>query len=366
MYSNLNEFHKSWTKQLYAEFDDICFRYRASLLRPLIRIEQLESRWGSWDSQTRTITLSSRLIQDYDWSVVVEVFKHEMAHQYVDEVLGVSDAHGPAFKSACRQLGVEAWAQRAEVHTEGSLFQVRDPQVKDEERGILRKIERLLALAESSNENEAAAAMNKVSELYEKYQVEQLRLESKEDFQSLVIDHKVKRLASFHGSIASILTSYFSVKVIFSTRYDKDSLCEFKVLEILGRRENVQLAEYVYWYLVNTLKLLWENYQRAQDVRGLAARNSYYLGVLSGFEKKMRESRKQRSHQRRGDAEKALLLVEEGRLNEYLSFRHPRLHSIKSYQRTGNQKIYQDGVDRGKDLSIHSGVKSGASMRYLD
>ena len=41
---------------------------------------------------------------------MVEVLKHEMAHQYAHEILGARDesAHGEAFRTVCQRLGIDA------------------------------------------------------------------------------------------------------------------------------------------------------------------------------------------------------------------------------------------------------------------
>lgn len=363
----MEPFKKAWTLQLYSEYDDICFRHRVRLQKPLIRIMDFQSRWGHWDSESRTLAIATRLITEHSWPVVLEVFKHEIAHQYVDEALGIPDLHGSHFKEACERLGVEKWAQKAEIHT-SQLSELQSSK-RSEENALFRRIERLLALAQSTNEHEALAAMNKVSELHEKYQIDQLKLEEAEEFHTLCIDHKLRRLPSYHGILASILTSYFSVKVIFSSLYDKEKMCEHKVLEILGRAENTKLAEYVYWYLYNMLNILWIQYQEKNKVQGLAAKNTYYSGVLNGFESKMRVSRKERTQRTKiASNEKSLIVLEQKRLEDYVHFKHPRLHTMRSVQRRSNAKIYEDGIARGRELSIHDGLNTskGATMKYLE
>ncbi len=362
---------KEWTLQLRREFEEICFHFRVPLKIPFIHIVDLKSRWGSWESQTRTLSIATRLITDYSWSTVLQVFKHEIAHQYVDEIIAIQeDPHGPSFKQACEILGVEKWAQKSEIHSSVLLADLSHPSKSPEEEALLRRIERLLALSQSTNEHEALAAMNKVSELHEKYKISQLSLESSDEFKTHIIDHKVRRLASFHGSLASILINYFSVHVVFSSLYDKDTQSSHKIIEILGRPESVQLAEYVYWFLYNTLKVLWKQYKERTNVQGVAAKNTYYLGVLKGFDNKMQNSKKERTEQiTLASNEKSLVRLEQKRLDDYLKSRHPRLHTARSTRRTCNAKIFQDGVVKGKDLCIHEGLKaskSGAAMKFLD
>ncbi len=361
---------KLWTQQLYKEFDNICYRYRVGIRPPLIRIMDFSSRWGHWDAETRTLALATRLIAENSWDAVIEILKHEMAHQIVSELWGKDDQHGADFKKACNCLGVEAWAQKAEVHTIPSLSLLKNRKISEEEEALMRRVNRLLALTRSSNEHEAIAAMNKVTELYEKYNVSKIQEEHTEELTTLIIDHKLKRLASYHAHLASILSGYFPVCVIFSSLYDKQKLCEFKVIEILGKPEHVQIAEYVYWYLLNNLKALWSNYQELTNTKGLTAKNSYYLGVLKGFEEKLRKSQDTNTQQTPPILDKSLIVKEsERRLKEYVKHKHPSLHTTSLYRRNRHSGIYADGLTKGKQINIHEGLKhkpKGGDMKFLD
>ena len=91
--------------------------------KPMIKIGCIKSYYGSWCEKTRSITLSEELLNKYPWEIVLEVLKHEMAHQYVSEILKKEDQHGPFFKEACRILRVKHWAQRACLSLDSCLFE---------------------------------------------------------------------------------------------------------------------------------------------------------------------------------------------------------------------------------------------------
>lgn len=358
---------KSWTLQFYKEFEDICFTYRISMRVPLITVVDFSRTLGQWDKAARTLSIATRLILNNPWDLVLEVFKHEMAHQYVDEVLGVYDQHGPYFKKACSILGVDSWAQKAEVHEKEALSELKNPDLEQKDLRVMRKIQALLALSKSSNEHEALLAMQRVQDLYEKYQIENLIDIQKESFGRVIIDHKKLRLPSYHRALASLLTSYFSVKVIFSTLYDKERLKSFKVLEILGKAKDVKLAEYVYWFLYNTLKILWDSYQKREGIHGLSAKHSFYSGILDGFEKKLERTQKRKSKFSRSAEEKDLMLRKEKEVEEYMHYKFPRLRTVRSYTERRNAKIFQDGREQGKELTIHEGLSSqGKTLKYIE
>src|SRR4030095_14857783 len=96
---------------------------------------------------SRTRKPARRLATKEPWATLVEVLKHEMAHQYVLEVLRIEDesAHGPAFRDVCQRLGIDAKA--------AGLPTTSSARTDDEDR-VLSRIAKLLALAESSSVHE--------------------------------------------------------------------------------------------------------------------------------------------------------------------------------------------------------------------
>src|SRR5437868_5340763 len=74
-----------------AYFDLNASFFRRKLTPAAIELSDAGSRLGRWVSDLRTIEIARSLILSHPWGVVLEVLKHEMAHQYVYEVLGVSD-----------------------------------------------------------------------------------------------------------------------------------------------------------------------------------------------------------------------------------------------------------------------------------
>src|SRR5688572_29625009 len=89
-----------WINQLYTEHSHVCFSYKLRLARPVIHVAPLESLWGRWDPEIRTLTISEKLIENYPWETVIEILKHEMAHQFVTDICRSDEAHGPLFEDA--------------------------------------------------------------------------------------------------------------------------------------------------------------------------------------------------------------------------------------------------------------------------
>src|SRR5690606_31547415 len=146
---------------------------------------------------------------EMSWGAVVEVLKHEMAHQYVDEVLGNCDetAHGPAFRRVCAERGIDARANGAP--------NADAAEASNEERAALEKIARLLTLASSPNEHEAQAAMAAAQRLMLKYNLE---VSAKTDARDYCFRHLGKPTGRVYEApriLALILSEHFFVETIW-------------------------------------------------------------------------------------------------------------------------------------------------------
>ena len=77
--------------------------FRRALSPPQLGLARGATKLGLWIPATRTLLISESLVMQKPWGLVQEVLKHEMAHQYVHEILGRTDesAHGPAFQAVC-------------------------------------------------------------------------------------------------------------------------------------------------------------------------------------------------------------------------------------------------------------------------
>lgn len=359
---------KQWTERLYVEYDNILYHFRLKLRPPVIRIEELAGSWGLWSPQTRCLTISRRLIELYPWDVVIEVLKHEMAHQVVNEVYGVVELHGPHFKRACAKLGVAPWAAAASGELPHEIPSWKEKRLTEDEERLLKRVEKLLSLASSANEHEAALAMQRVRQLYAKYNID--RIEGRRDASNVycMISHKKRRIESTDSMIFSILTEHFFVKAIYTNLYDATDLCEYKAVELLGTRENVLMAEYVYFFLRNQLRALWKDFKRRTGKEGARAKRSYSLGVLTGFRDKLAAEpsiAREDTETRPASVSQALLKVGDRELEEFVGFRHPRLTSRRWGTGSGDRSSYDAGVADGGKVTIHKGITKSDGNRGL-
>ena len=312
------------------------------LRAPLIALSDAESRLGAWHRATRRLEISRTLVAIRPWTEVVEVLKHEMAHQFVHEVLGVIDesAHGPTFARVCRERGIDARAAGLVNAEEGT----------DETSRVLDKVQKLLALAGSSERHEAEAAMRKAHELMLRHNLDSARVAGA-GYEVRHLGDPTRRRTAIEREIVSILTRYFFVEVIEIPSYVATLGKDGVVFEVCGTRANVALAEHVFVFLVATAERLWQAARRDQGLRGIE-RVPFQSGVVRGFGEKLAGEREVL----RGTG---LVWVGDAALERFYRARHPRIHRTTRYQRLSEGHAL--GRAAGREVVLHRPVGSGPS-----
>jgi hypothetical protein len=279
------EYHRKWLHQLCAEFKLLCSWHKLTLANPAFEITESNTALGSWMPDSRTITISARLIEKYSWDSVINILKHEMAHQYVHEVMSRQREvpHGPAFQETCGLLGVPQSFRTATGDTPkiffGNMHHVQDGEYDSK----INKVRKMLSLASSSNMHEAATAMRKANSFICRYNLQRLDRQSKlSDYDYHIIDTHKKRKNFLERKIAGLLMDYFYVDIVYSDLYDPEKCESHKTIELLGTKENVAFAKHVYDFLCRRISLLWDDYRKKTNVAGRLKR-SYMLGLLQGL-----------------------------------------------------------------------------------
>lgn len=363
------EWERAVLLELNSEHEYVCRIHKVSLRPVAIILFSSETRWGQFDPVTRTISISIRLVREFPWHDVVGVFRHEMAHQLVyEESMGKIETrmHGEVFKEACGRLGVPDLYSRAGVDLTSSSFdwrnEIRDPKTE----AVLDKVRKLLALADSSNEHEALLAIEKVRELYAKYNLELSESLRCKGFVHLVLNYGKKKLPSWFLCIGGILSEHFFVRTIVCREYDQDTGLHFGAIEVIGRKENVLMAEHVYHFLLQQLDLLVEKKAKMENGLTRRDRNSYRLGILAGFSRKL-EGSKISSTKDPVHSSKALeILKMNDEVDAYMGTIYPKLRKRSGGSIRVNGEAYASGESAGMSLQFHRPVdQSPGGQKYL-
>lgn len=317
--------------------------FRGVMRSPTLALLEGEGRLGVYDPRLRRIALAHHLIFGHPWGSTVEVLKHEMAHQYVFEVLAVTDetAHGRAFQEVCARLGIDAAASGLPGAVSRS----------EEEERVLERIARLLALAESPNEHEAQAAMNAAQKLMLRYNLSAAGRPAAYQFRHLGVP--TGRTQEPERWLATILNEHFFVETIWVPVFRPEIGKKGTVLEVCGTPANLDMATYVYSFLRETAERLWLAHKKRTGERANKDRQKFLAGVMLGFREKLKSQ--ERQHQQEG-----LIWVRDGNLDGYLRQRYPRVRTVR-YQSGGNSAAYEHGKEAGRSIVLHRPVSEGSS-----
>ena len=340
---------RAWLKRLAWHFDHVNYQYLGcALKRPLFILGDSKKKLGSWDGNRRTLMISRQHILSHDWETVVDTLRHEMAHQYVQEHLGLGAAapHGREFRDACELLRCDPAAQ-ADGTAMGKLED--SPAEKDRKLG---RIKELLALAGSPNEHEAATAMRLAQKYLLKYNLDFDDLPGERSYDFLYLGDCASRVQEYQYVLSNILQEYFFVLAIWTYSYDPRRDKPGKRLQICGTRQNLEIASYVYDYVMGAAGPLWEAHKAATSTKKKrrGTRLQYLAGLLQGLKQKLERQKDTL------EREQGLIWVGDTRLGEYYRHQNPRIRSVAGSGVT-RSRGYADGMRDGRKLNIRRGVR---------
>ena len=336
-------------RRLAREWDELNWMlFRNRLRRPLLELTRSERTLGQWTAATRSLALSLPGLLTRPWLDTIETLKHEMAHQYVDEILGGEvRPHGPAFREVCRQRGINPAATTSPETESGAD--------RDEDK-VIKRVRKLLALAESSNQHEAELAAATAQRMMLKFNISlQAETTPASTCEYRWLGKPSGRIAAHERALAGLLMEHFFVEGIWVPVYRPLEGKTGQILEICGRRENLEMAEFVHAFLSRTIERLWTEHKKAKGIRSNKDRRTFLAGAVAGFDAKLRE--KGAIAQREG-----LVWTGDAQAKAFMSRRYPRTTST-SYADPRNRSAYADGHNAGGNIVLSRPVESSGKGR---
>ncbi|MCB2148033.1 MAG: SprT-like domain-containing protein [Deltaproteobacteria bacterium] len=331
---------------------------RQSVKRPLFAIRNMPNRLGCWSRNKREITLSREIISGHRWDDIKEVLLHEMAHQVAHEGLQATSEpdHGDSFRQACRLLRANPAASGTYRPLHARLRQ--GEALNDRDRIVVR-IHKLMALAESSNPNEAKAAMLKAYELISRHNVDLIAQGVDQDYHSIFLG--APRLRHFREAyyLAHLLQDFYFVQGVWIQAWVLEKGKMGRVLEISGTRKNVRIAEYIHAAIERYIDAAWADYRRDNGLNHFR-RTDFAVGIIEGFKATLQQACPAGS---RGVDTRLPVRVEDHALTRYLSRRYPH---VRSFSRRGpghDARVLADGKERGRKLIIAKGITRSDGFR---
>ena len=296
----LRELLEAWEQINTRDFDGV--------LRPPVLELHEDGPLGGYTATRRVLSLQREFAVEAPWGQLLEVLRHEVAHQFVHEALRIHDEtpHGPTFRRICRERGIDARA--------AGLPHVA---IDAQEERLVRRVRALLRLAESPEPHEAAAAANAARRLLAEHDLDLSDPEERHTFRQ--VGPTKARFDPWEKVLAGVLTSHFGVSVIYALAYRPTQASWGRVLELLGPVHHVEVAAYVHDVLRLHGEQAWTAHKRREGIRKNKERRRFLFGVMAGFKEALDDDVP--------DGETGLVKVEQGAMDDYIKERYPHLSS---------------------------------------
>jgi len=365
----LTELSRAWHSNV------LKFKWNKSgITAPQFRITEAHvDHWAQWVPSKREMHFSRHLVSTRPWNEVLEVLKHEMAHQYVSEVLKVTGEppHGPAFKSVCKQYNIDA----AVRGTPGADKVTTTNHIVEKIQNLLKK-----TVENGASEEEAKAAASIAHNLMLKYNIELQEKNEELGYTVRYLGGVTGRIQGYMSELAALISKYYFVEIIWISSYDPRTKKKGHELEISGTEENVEVAEYVYNFISKAAVETWENKLKdknfkfslhqefnrnfgysgyaPQSIQGFitSSRTNFLIGFVRGFREQLKQAEAQ-------EQEAGLILRKDPNLEAFYHQRHPHIQNIKRGGGFANPNMRNQGFAEGQALKMPSGIK--ASKQYI-
>lgn len=222
-------------------------------------------------------------------------------------------------------------------------------------KDVVEKVQKLLALAASANEHEAANAAARAAELMAKHKIDQAQLEvdggvtSSEPIEEIGV-YDSGRTVSWKEPIAFWVARAHGCHTLARTSHGR------RFVRFLGRTSDVQTAGYVLSYLLEELERLCEKAWRNAPYEASSSR-AWKHCYRGGFATVVIERLKQVRPSGAGTAAGALVLRRQQEVDD--AFAEAMKNATKKKYRTHDVK-FPDAFKAGKQAAEEADLGSGA------
>lgn len=221
---------------------------------------------------------------------------------------------------------------------------------------IIEKIRKLLALANSSNEHEAALAAAHAQRLLSEHNLAMADIEAERNPQSAdKVEAQVSKiLPKWVRHLSAGICSAFDCQAIHHPVQGK--------MTFIGVGADVQIAAYTFAYLDKTIRRLCSNYMKHNVSSNIPNRHrelkrqSYYLGAVSTINSRLQEQKTITP-----TTPGALVPVKEGLIKKTMAEMGP-IRTVRSRRSYIDSHAYTKGQQDGHHVGINKGITANASQ----
>ncbi len=318
------------------------FEYHGHLYPIHFVVFEDPKKLGQFTPANYQIALHKKLMYLAKDEVLRDIIRHELAHLYAFIKYGPNiEDHGREYRELCKTFN---WSDK--VHRAYSDLELDNAALAPDENfsKIKNRIEKLMALSESTNSHESQMATAKANEYLLKYNLKNID-HFKEDETCVLIVYKATRMNATVNALYDIIANFYVQPILNRSKGEIN-------LEIVGSRINVETADYVVKCLTFEFEKLWKKAQRENpELSGIKKKNSYINGLASGFVEKIKNEKKIFENQHAKE-----LLVLEGVLKEQVAAAYPRLSRQSSSGASICSLAKAKGFNDGSSLKLKKGV----------
>ncbi len=265
---------------------------------------------------------------------------------------------------------------------------------------VVAKIKKLLELASSERNpsaHEAELAMAKAQDLMLKHDLELVDLKEKpkeDSFDKHFVGQPYRRAPASQKFIATLIQRHFHVCVLYSRvvlspgkmpctysrkgkfihRHDIPEYAGMtgserewlRGMQLLGRKTNILIAEYVHDYLSGEFERLWRRHQE-ETGKGAYAKLDFFEGLFRGLDQRLNDER--RRCERAITPEQSEELVKRSEKEALASYLHQEFPSINhrrdSWRETRDVDSFKEGMGAGQNINIRPAVNESNGTKSL-
>lgn len=220
------------------------------------------------------------------------------------------------------------------------------------EHAIVEKIQKLLALATSPNEHEAQLAATKANELLIKHNlsVDQVASITNEDHYTNNEVYTNKVMAFEVRWVMMVIRKHFFVDPVYKTSHRYGTKKTAAQVWFVGKKTNVQVASYIFNFLVQKYRQLWKQYQLESGAPN-ESKASYYQGLTNGLDSQLEKTKK------KVEQETALVVVRDPNLDKQVQRFHDKTKNASGPNGGNDYDAYMDGRIEGRNIKISRGIE---------
>ena len=226
-------------------------------------------------------------------------------------------------------------------------------ETNEKKEKILKRVEKLLAMKTSPNENEVANANLLLKKLLNKYNLDINQIK-------LIKDKKENIIRTYYNfgsslqfweiSLGNCIATFYDCKCLFS-KYKKD-------LTFIGFPMDVKITIQVFNYVSESFeRIVRDRMAEATNKKGF--RQSFFTGAVNSLGKRLQKMKLENGLKAQG---KELMVVKEHEINDFLNETYGKLKNSTMRSDIHNSSAYYSGIQTGKTISLNQQIEGDKNV----